>query len=62
MGGVGIDPAFLAAISGDQGSGGGLLFNLDWRNLGDYSTRVYSPYEEPGDETTPLLVAKAYPP
>ena len=61
MGGVGIDPAFLAAISGDQGSGGGLLFNLDWRNLGDYSTRVYSPYEEPGDETTPPVGGEGVP-
>ena len=36
----------LMAGMGDSG-GGGLLFDLDSRNLGDYSTRVYSPYEEP---------------
>jgi len=53
MGGVVIDPAFIAQLAQGQGGGGGLLFGLDWRALGDYSTRVYSPYEEPGDETTP---------
>jgi hypothetical protein len=40
----------MAATLG--GGSSGLLFSLDWRNLGDYSTRVYSPYEEPSADGT----------
>ena len=61
MGGVVIDPAFIASIAQGQGGGGGLLFGLDWRALGDYSTRVYSPYEEPGAEGPATVPAPTVP-
>ena len=44
------ESAILQAILAGElggGSGGGLLFSLDWRALGTYSSRVYAPFQEP---------------